>query len=120
MSIPGLSKSHGVHRLVAMAFIGMPPDGMEINHKNGNKSDNRLDNLEYVTHSQNVVHAHRNGLINQARGERINTAILTADQVREIRLLAPVIGQTATAKQYGVTKHAIWRIVHRKCWLHVD
>lgn len=46
-----------VHRLVALAFIGNIPDDMEINHKNGNKQDNRVENLEIVSHKQNMNHA---------------------------------------------------------------
>jgi hypothetical protein len=52
-----LGKSHNkyVHRIVAEAFLG-PSDGREINHKNGNKTDNRVENLEWVTRSENVKH----------------------------------------------------------------
>lgn len=46
-----------VHRLVALAFIGNIPADMEINHKNGNKQDNRVENLEIVSHKQNMNHA---------------------------------------------------------------
>lgn len=46
-----------VHRLVAEAFIGPCPKGKEVNHKNGNRRDNRVENLEYVTHRENLLHA---------------------------------------------------------------
>jgi HNH endonuclease/NUMOD4 motif len=58
-----------VHRLVATAFMGSCPEGMEVNHKNGDKTDPRLDNLEYVTHSANVRHALRIGLSNPPKGD---------------------------------------------------
>ena len=48
-----------IHQLVAAAFLGPPPDGCEINHKNGIRFDNRLANLEYVTHRQNMLHFYR-------------------------------------------------------------
>ena len=53
----GLRKKSTVHRLVASAFIGIPP-GYEVNHKNGNKHDNRLDNLELLTRSENNLHSY--------------------------------------------------------------
>jgi hypothetical protein len=47
-----------VHILVANAFLGIPPEGCEVNHKNGKKYDSRVDNLEYVTHQQNCLHSY--------------------------------------------------------------
>lgn len=48
-----------IHRLVAIAFISEPPfDGAQVNHKNGVKTDNRVENLEWVTHSENVQHSY--------------------------------------------------------------
>ena len=54
--------SHRVHRLVVEAFIGPIPDGMQVNHINGNKRDNRFENLEIVSQSENALHAYRIGL----------------------------------------------------------
>jgi hypothetical protein len=51
---------HSVHRLVMLAFIGH--SDLTVNHKNGIKTDNRLDNLEYLTMSENLFHAHKIGL----------------------------------------------------------
>ena len=50
---------HYVHRLVAAAFIGPCPNGLQINHKDGVKENNYFGNLEYVTNSENAIHAHR-------------------------------------------------------------
>ena len=52
----------GVHRLVALAFIPNPDNKPEVNHKDRNRSNNNVDNLEWVTASENVAHAYRNGV----------------------------------------------------------
>jgi len=52
-------KTHLIHRLVLRAFVGPAKDGEDANHKNGVRSDNRVENLEWVSHSDNIKHAHR-------------------------------------------------------------
>lgn len=62
-----------IHRLVALAFIGPQPEGHQVNHKDGNKRNNRVKNLEFVTHRQNMAHAKALGLFskNGRRGRGI-------------------------------------------------
>ena len=77
----GVRKDLQIHNVVALTFIGPCPDGLEVNHKNGIKSDNRPDNFEYGTHQSNVQHAWDTGL----RKNRIGGRKLEPHQVTEIR-----------------------------------
>lgn len=63
LCIKGQRKQIAVHRLVAEAFIKRIPDKNEINHIDGNKTNNSVDNLEWCTHTENVRHAFKTGLI---------------------------------------------------------
>lgn len=124
-----------VHRLVAIAFLGMPPEGRsEVNHKNGAKGNNRPHNLEWMSPSENVAHATRMGLVASgdrsgarkhperlARGERNTAAKLSESDVREMRRLMNN-GTTArdTARLFRVSEAQAGRIKHRQCWAHLE
>ena len=71
----GKQVGYRVHRLVAQAFIPNPENKKEVNHINGVKTDNRVDNLEWCTSSENTIHAMRTGLITIKRGGDDNRSI---------------------------------------------
>ncbi len=100
---PHRSKRVRVHRLVLKAFYGSCPEGKESNHKDGNKKNNNSDNLEYVTKSENIKHAHKNGLVKKHGGP----FKLVSDQKFEIRRLKiNGIKTTELSKRFNVsTRH---------------
>ncbi|OQP52815.1 hypothetical protein A4H97_24250 [Niastella yeongjuensis] len=72
----GQSTTHYVHRLLALVFISNPYNKPIINHRNGNKLDNSIENLESVTYSENAIHAYKTGLYKS--NERKRRLILDA------------------------------------------
>jgi hypothetical protein len=62
-----LAKQCTIHRLVAGAFLSNPESKSQVNHKNGIKTDNRLENLEWVTRSENQLHAISTGLVDPTK-----------------------------------------------------
>jgi len=118
----GKNKSIAVHRAVLAAFVGPCPDGYVCNHKNGDKSDNRLENLEWVTQKQNVRHAiHELGVHFIPHGEEHGESKLTREEVREIRRLYDTgeYRYVDLAKMYDVSFPLIGYIVRREAWKHV-
>jgi hypothetical protein len=115
----GRPKNFLVHRLVAAAFLAVIPEGWEVNHKDGNKHNNHLENLEIVTPEQNRLHAKRHGLIR--RGERNPRAKLTESQVRDIRRRrAEGESVTLLARRYEVCERAVYLICRRETWRDLD
>ena len=114
----GYFKKYLVHRLVADAFLQNPENKPYVNHKDGNKTNNCVDNLEWVTPSENIKHAYDNDLIHQNRGENNIQCKLTDDDVAWIK--SHVIkgdknfGCKAISKMFGVTEPHISSIVNGK------
>lgn len=108
-----------VHRLVASAFIGPVPHGCEVNHVDGNKANNTVANLAYVSHSENIRHANREGLRAPAVGRTYPQAKLTPDSVRAIRALRGQMTTRELAARFGVSQPLICMVLNRKRWAHV-
>lgn len=118
ISVGGCRKAHLVHKLVLEMFVGnKPTPAHQANHKNGVKTDNRVENLEWVTRSQNVRHRFDVLKIGNARGEANGLAKLTETDVLEI-LSRVASGQKsrAVARDYGVNESTVRNIVHGKTW----
>jgi hypothetical protein len=109
------------HRVVYRMLIGPLDPALQINHKNGNKLDNRPENLELVTQSENLKHAYKHGLNpGSGRGSKNTNAKLTEDQVREIhRLRAAGVRPSVIGRQFGLNPARISIICAGREWPHV-
>jgi hypothetical protein len=107
LRVMGRYVARSVHRLVAAAFLGAA-HGRDVNHKNGNKHDNALHNLEYLSRGDNHRHAYRTRL-REPVGRR-----LTDLQVREIVSLRGVVPQAVVARRFGVSRAAVSLIQNGK------
>jgi|SRR5690606_9800838 len=114
------NKKYLVHRLVALAFIPNPESKPEVNHKDGNKQNCKVNNLEWSTSKENINHARENGL-NNNHGENHKDAKLTNEDVELIRELYKnkKYYQHELAKMYNVTQRVINCIVNYKTWKHI-
>jgi len=119
IQVDGNRENPTVHKLVALNFIGKIPKGYVVNHKDGIKTNNRVDNLEIISKSEDVLHALRIGLMNRdnvPKGENHNFAILTQKKANEIRILKPYYTQKELGKKYGVHESTISDIIHKRTW----
>jgi hypothetical protein len=112
-----------VHRLIAETFIPNLENKPEVNHKNGIKWDNRVQNLEWNTPKENMSHAYATGLkvASPSLGEKHGMAKLTEEQVLEIRKLYSTKKYTliVLGKMFDVGIAQISKIVNNKLWKHI-
>jgi hypothetical protein len=102
----GVLEKRYIHRLVGMAFLANPLNKPQINHINGDRQNNEVDNLEYATASENMQHAYDTGLkeckISDEEARWIVLNYLEGDRQ---------YGQTALAKKFNVSRSAIYFIL---------
>ena len=113
----GARKMNSVHRLVMLAFIG--ESDLEVNHINGIKTDNRLENLEYCTHTENTQRAYSTGLIIITRGENHHKSKLTEAQARQIKYEHRGLTQQTIAEIYGISRSLVSHIQLGRRWNEV-
>lgn len=133
LSREGCPRFWTVHALVALTFIGPRPDGKVINHLDGNKLNNRPENLEYCTGAENMRHAAEHGLMSSGevhsritkattnRGEQVHLAKLTEAQVIEMRALFTTGDYTFDdlGERFGVANTAAMSAIRGATWSHL-
>jgi len=106
--IDNVTKNFLVHRLVAKAFILNPENKPQVNHINGNKTDNRVENLEWCTNAENQEHARKNGFYDSVSSWNNKNATLNKVEIEQIRcvydnkiILSELCGYAITDKIIG-------------------
>lgn len=117
-TLPGTKTQVLLHRVLWEWVNGEIPDGLEVNHKNLIRHDNRASNLELVTSAGNRQHAEDTGAWTPQQGEEHGMHVLAEDEVRAIRRS----GQTdaSLAATYGVSAGHVKRVRRGRSWAHLD
>lgn len=115
------SRAVFIHRLVCLAFIPNPDNKETVNHKNMIRNDNRLENLEWNTYSENNKHSYANSNRIRPIGERSNSGKLKEKDVLTIRNIIKEKSMSINelAKMFNVDRMTISRVKHRKSWTHI-
>lgn len=115
LSKNGKIKTTYLHRLVAKIFIGPALNNLEVNHIDANRANNSANNLEYVTHKQNI--AHSNGL-NRRDKEKAKSTKINKNLADEIRALYKTgsFNQQELADRFSLARNSISQIVNFYTW----
>lgn len=119
LSKEGIAKIYRVHRLVAQAFIPNTENKETVNHINGIKDDNRIENLEWNTLRENQDHATINNLRVFVNGENHGASVLTEKNVLEIRAMSNFYTKMDIARKFNVSHKTIRSILARTTWKHI-
>lgn len=113
-----ITQKFPIHRLVALHFLPNPENKPTVNHKDGIKHNNFVDNLEWATFQENERHSF-DTLNKSFIGEKNNRSKLKSTQILEIRELGKKMDTSSIASIYGVSKWCIKLIINRKRWSHI-
>ena len=120
LSKEGEKKSWFIHRLVAMTFIKNPKNLPEVNHKNSRRDDNNVPNLEWTTHSQNIIHSYMHGNASQL-GENNTNAKCTNNIAEQVKVLKSLgFSSHDIAKLIGMSYKIVYRIYSDRSWKHIS
>lgn len=115
------AKGHALHRLVAIYFIENPENKLEVNHMDGDKSNNCVTNLEWTTRLENVRHSIETGLFNQ-NGSKNSESKLNEETVLRVRSHfknTVSIWIEDTSKKLNVSKATVYNIIKENGWKHI-
>lgn len=118
-SVNSIRKTIKPHRIVAEVFLKNPFNKPCVNHKNGIKHDNRIENLEWVTYSENTIHAVSIGLKKGKKNGTSHLCKLTKKQVNKIKNMYSKgnISQFAISKQFNISQSQVSRICRGVNWV---
>ena len=111
LSHAGKSRPHKVHRLVALSFLPNPENKPQVNHIDGNKANNHIDNLEWASAKENINHALNSGLINSKLSEE-DVLYIRTNYIPK----SPEFGCRALAKKFNVVPSVISNVVKGKTY----
>lgn len=121
-TVNGVRKKHiTAHKAVALTFIPNQENKLEVNHIDGNKSNNIVSNLEWTTLQENMKHKAENNLCSPVTGERNVNSKLTEEAVKQIRYFSTEFGATAKflSVKFGVALSTVSRVIRNESWKHV-
>lgn len=113
------AKSIKIHRFVAIHFIPNPSNLPEVNHIDGIKTNNKLENLEWSNKSLNQIHAYKMGLSTPLSGEACPRSKLTNQDIINIRMAADLQSRASLGRKYKVSPQTISAIILNQTWKHI-